>query len=385
MATTRDPALDLLRAIAVLLVVAAHTGSFMPLEQFPRLPAALAGSLGVEMFFSLSGFLIARILLAQEGTGFTWPAARRFIARRWLRTLPLWYAFLVVLALFGWHISPHDWVLGHGFVPAIAWHLRHAWSLGVEELFYLALPLAVLALGGGRGSVARAAGFALVLGFTLRLCAWLGASPQGFELELFRTNPVFRIDAAAPGVLAACWLHRHPAPGPAARGVLLAMALALAALVQAATALMFALGPAAHPVMVSTLVGTYHVALLPLLNLAAALAVVALAGALPRWRPATALARWSYGIYLFHLPIFTVTGPLAEGTRLAGLPAFALSLALSVALAALSWRWFERPILAWRDRHLPAPRATPLAHPVAIPLVPAPPPPVPRLASPASS
>jgi len=380
MPSSRDPALDLLRALAVLLVVAAHTSAFVPPDLFPRVPAALAGSLGVEVFFSLSGFLIARILLAQEGA-FPPAAARRFVARRWLRTLPLWYAFLAVLALLGWHVSPHDLVLGHGFVPAIAWHLRHAWSLAVEELFYLALPLAVLALGGGRGSVARAAGFALVLGFTLRLGTWFGASPQGFELELFRTNPVFRIDAAAPGVLAACWLHRRTARNaspldPAARGALLAAALALAALVQAATALMFTLGPTAHPALVSTLVAAYHVALLPLVNLAAALAILALAGALPRWRPAAALARWSYGLYLFHLPIFTVAGPLAQGTAFAGLPAFALSFALSLALAALSWRWFERPILAWRDRRLPAPHAAPLA---------APPPAVPRLASPAPS
>jgi peptidoglycan/LPS O-acetylase OafA/YrhL len=367
MATPRDPALDLLRACAVGLVLLAHAHPFVPAARFPHLAAAGTGTLGVEIFFSLSGFLIARLLLAQQDAPFTPARAARFIARRWLRTLPLWYAFLAALAALGWHISPHDLILAHGFVPAVAWHLRHAWSLGVEELFYLAFPLAVLGLGGGAGAVARAAWIALLLGFTLRLGTWFGGSPQGFELELFRTNPVFRIDAAAPGVLAACFLHARPrwAPRPGLRAALLATALALATAVLGAVQVMFALGPA-HAAAIDALVALYHLAMLPLLNLAAALAILALLGAWPPaatrpQRVASALARWSFGLYLFHLPLFTVAGPWVEGTALAGLPGFLLASAAATALAALSWRWFEAPILAWRDRRLPAHPTTPQA------------------------
>jgi peptidoglycan/LPS O-acetylase OafA/YrhL len=357
---SRDPALDAMRASAVALVLLAHAHPFMAPGSFPLLGAASAGTLGVEIFFSLSGFLIARLLLAQQSAPFTPARAARFVARRWLRTLPLWYAFLAVLAALGWHISPHDLILAHGFVPAVAWHLRHAWSLGVEELFYLSLPLAVLGLGGGAGAVARAAWIALLLGFTLRLGTWFGASPEGFELELFRTNPVFRIDAAAPGVLAACFVHARPrwAPSAGLRAALMAAALGLVAAVLAAVEVMFALGPE-HAGAITALVALYHLAMLPALNLGAALAILALLGAWPpagtrAQRLAGALARWSFGLYLFHLPIFTVAGPLSEGTALAGLPGFLLASAASIALAALSWRWFERPILEWRDRRLPA-------------------------------
>lgn len=85
--------LDILRSIAILLVVIGH-GSFMYahtfLEKFPFVPMVN----GVDIFFVLSGFLIGNILLKQLDKGLDIGALKTFYIRRWLRTLPLYYIIL---------------------------------------------------------------------------------------------------------------------------------------------------------------------------------------------------------------------------------------------------------------------------------------------------
>jgi peptidoglycan/LPS O-acetylase OafA/YrhL len=144
----RQPGLDLLRALAIIVVVIYHAG----IMGFP-LPGRVHrfGWIGVDLFFVLSGYLIGGQLLA--------PLARkqriklgRFFARRALRILP---AYLVVLAIYfslpSWREYPEmsqplwKFLLS---VQNIALHggtaLSHAWSLAVEDQFYLALPLLLL-------------------------------------------------------------------------------------------------------------------------------------------------------------------------------------------------------------------------------------------------
>ena len=364
----RDTGLDAIRALAILLVLAAHSHPFFAFGPTGSLLASFAGTMGVEVFFSLSGFLIGRILLAHEGQDFGWRAISRFLARRWLRTLPLYYVFLAVLFVAGWNLALHDVLLLQGFVPAIAWHLPHAWSLGVEEAFYLSLPLLVAGLGAGRHSVARAACVALLIGWTLRLGAYYGANPTGAALEWFRTNPIYRIDACALGVLVACLLKPRPgaapwAPTASLRIALVATAMLIAAAIGTAVVVMFSLD-ASHGPIITTLVALYHLGMLQALNLAAALAI---AGVLGLWmqpraaartsliaRAVATTSRLSYGLYLIHLPLFTVIGNHAAGQPWSGAPAYAVSLAATLLLAALAWRFVEAPCLAWRDRHVPA-------------------------------
>jgi peptidoglycan/LPS O-acetylase OafA/YrhL len=136
----------------VLWVVAYHLQHF---ELFPRLSGALGeafelGHAGVDLFFVLSGYLIGGIVLAElEATGTL--SARGFWWRRWLRTLPAYYATLAFIAItvalwpgtHGWS-SPASYLV---FLQNYASDLSHfgwSWSLCVEEHFYLALPIVVL-------------------------------------------------------------------------------------------------------------------------------------------------------------------------------------------------------------------------------------------------
>src|SRR5438034_1694893 len=146
----RQPGLDLLRALAIIVVVIYHAALF----GF-KLPGRVDrfGWIGVDLFFVLSGYLIGGQLLA--------PLARdrrinlgRFFARRALRIMPAYFAILAVYFLLPpWREYPEmsqplwKFLLS---VQNIALHcgtaFSHAWSLAVEDQFYLALPFLLLFL-----------------------------------------------------------------------------------------------------------------------------------------------------------------------------------------------------------------------------------------------
>jgi peptidoglycan/LPS O-acetylase OafA/YrhL len=145
----RQPGLDLLRALAILVVVVYHAG----IMGF-ALPGRVHrfGWIGVDLFFVLSGYLIGGGLVEPLASGQPIPF-RMFFARRALRILP---AYLVVLAIYaflpGWREYPEMSPLWKFVVSAqnIGLHggtaFSHAWSLAVEDQFYLLLPLILLLL-----------------------------------------------------------------------------------------------------------------------------------------------------------------------------------------------------------------------------------------------
>jgi peptidoglycan/LPS O-acetylase OafA/YrhL len=191
----RQPGLDLLRALAIIVVVIYHVG----IMGFP-LPGRVHrfGWIGVDLFFVLSGYLIGGQLLA--------PLARnqginlgRFFARRGLRILP---AYLVILAVYvflpSWREYPEmspQWkflisVQNIGLHGGTAF--SHAWSLAVEDQFYLLLPLILLFLNRSR-RVAVIVPCVIVLGgIALRTflayqnpAADFGVSWRGFQTLIY--------------------------------------------------------------------------------------------------------------------------------------------------------------------------------------------------------
>src|SRR5213595_4302033 len=144
----RQPGLDLLRALAIIVVVIYHAALF----GF-KLPGRVHrwGWIGVDLFFVLSGYLIGGQLLAQLARNNRLDL-RRFYARRALRILP---AYLVILTIYFllplWREYPDMaqplWKFLFS-LQNIALHggtaFSHAWSLAVEDQFYLALPFTLL-------------------------------------------------------------------------------------------------------------------------------------------------------------------------------------------------------------------------------------------------
>jgi peptidoglycan/LPS O-acetylase OafA/YrhL len=141
--------LDVLRAAAILAVVYAHGGHLLE----PLVPAEkydLFALEGVTPFFVLSGFLIGRMLLRVYLEGMEGRALLTFWSRRWFRTLPTYFLVLALLSLFagpgaGFGPQPRSIAAYSAFLQNLAWphpeFFPEAWSLAVEEWFYLLTPL----------------------------------------------------------------------------------------------------------------------------------------------------------------------------------------------------------------------------------------------------
>lgn len=151
------PALDGLRAAAVLLVIADHFAVTIWQRHYPTgtwltsLPFVHFGWTGVDLFFVLSGFLIGRqVWQEKKRTGaVNFP---RFFVRRAFRIWPLYFATLLLMAAGLGHIQPRwpDWLLVSNYFPT---PYARSWSLSTEEMFYIVVPLLVGAIGkiGGKG------------------------------------------------------------------------------------------------------------------------------------------------------------------------------------------------------------------------------------------
>lgn len=140
--------LDILRAMAILFVVMVHGGHFMPPERYKYIYHIIFD--GVAMFFVLSGFLIGGILIKIiNSQGINFKIILNFWKRRWFRTLPNYFLILIVLLLIGIFFT-EDFVISDKYKYFIftqnlfTEHPRffgEAWSLSIEEWFYLLLPI----------------------------------------------------------------------------------------------------------------------------------------------------------------------------------------------------------------------------------------------------
>ena len=158
----RIPSLDGLRAISIMLVLLGHLAGT---RGFGEVDLGIGdfAHMGVQVFFVISGFLITRLLLAeQQRKGSV--SLRRFYARRCLRLFPACYAYIAVvsvLALVGFvsltaRDQLHSITYTVNFLPHAAWEIGHLWSLSVEEQFYLLWPFAFVMLAPRRAGWAAA-------------------------------------------------------------------------------------------------------------------------------------------------------------------------------------------------------------------------------------
>lgn len=193
------PVLDGVRAVAIGGVLLFHG----------QVPSAALGWAGVNLFFVLSGFLITGILLdAKTGNRYF----RNFYARRTLRIFPIYYAVLLsaiaVSIVKGnargdytlWHLSyMQNWIQVHDrFNSPLFGSLGHTWSLAVEEQFYLLWPL--LVYFSSKRTLKIIIGSLLLLTPMVRLVFWAATDNVFYQNALLITQ----VDALAFGSLVAC-------------------------------------------------------------------------------------------------------------------------------------------------------------------------------------
>jgi peptidoglycan/LPS O-acetylase OafA/YrhL len=339
------PQLDGVRALAVSLVIVQHyTRHELPLA---------TGRTGVILFFILSGFLITGILLdarqrARAAGSPAPPVLRRFYGRRFLRIFPLYYASLAVLyaagvpevkGYAGWHLAYLSNVL---FCRLDAWPAAtaHLWSLAVEEQFYLLWPLAILfapealLLPGMLALAAAAPAARLVLAL---------ASPNQIAPYVL---PFCVFDSLGLGALLAyAWRYEVLPWRRLARLVAVLSASALAAFAALYAALRHA---GWNEVVWVTASDTLTAAAMLFLVFGAAAGAAGPFARLLGARPLVYLGRISYGLYLWHLfvpPLLYRALAAAGVAQPPNGPALWIAwTALTVAVSALSWHLFERPI-----------------------------------------
>jgi peptidoglycan/LPS O-acetylase OafA/YrhL len=344
------PSLDGVRGLSVLIIMGVHLG----------LPGVTGGYLAVDLFFALSGFLITRQLIHEWHCGRV--SLRRFYTRRAFRLFPALILLIAGLAAYAHHeLSPA--VTGEidrtaayslAYVMNIAWasgwvtasSLSHLWTLSVEEQFYVLWPaLLMLALASRRP---RSSAVVLATVLATASVAW-----RAYRMA---THPDLRayiiIDTRADGLLFGClgamMLAWMPAPIAGRRGQLLMRA----AFVAAASYLGWR--------VVVPSPATYLPWGLTWFGLACATFVVGAVAApmriVDRLLQIPVLAwtgRRSYGLYLWHLPLFLLPLPYlgdAAHPSWANPATFAARIVLAFLAAGLSFALVEQPVLALRKR-----------------------------------
>ncbi len=356
-ATPRRFGLDLVRAASALGVAIAHSYFVVG----PNLPEGLVftnalGLLGVEMFFVLSGFLIGGIVL-ELGERLAAPTGVwTFWRRRWLRTIPNYLLFLVIWTII---LACQDGSLPNyprflsftqNLIAPRLGPFPESWSLAIEEWFYLLFPLGVF-LGLKSGAGARRAFLLsalvlLVVPAALRF--WhVHAHEPTWDLGV-RQIVVFRLDAIAWGILAAALRAARPAWW---------LTLRLPAFWLGATTLWFLSDfylRGNHDA--SGFAKTWMFSLLPLGGalLLPLFDQMHVTSDTPLFRSVRALARWSYSLYLVNLPLGTLIHLVVQVPNAKETPGFALLvegiyLTLCLSLAALVYRFFEKPIMELRE------------------------------------
>lgn len=359
------PELDGMRALAVLAVFVWHTWAVLLPNPFASDPP-LAGFLGVDIFFVLSGFLITTLLLEER------ESTRRirlpaFYGRRALRLIPA----LVVLIGIGWIAAttadayplPYEQeaLLTVGYVSNWFVHtlgpLTHTWSLAIEEQYYLVWA-AALYFFLARGVSRRVLGWFAIggaIGVAVIRLAVYGKFERVLAINAFTTYS--HIDALFLGNAVALvpefwtWVRRRWV-------VLAAAAGALAILLLPPDALG---GPAAfteQPALRTGVPDIYFRGLLTVFAFCIAVLVARIHQArrdtFTWWlgrQPLPAIGRISYGLYLFHLPLFIIVAVEMESDS--GLTRSVVAWTASFACAIASYLLVERPALRLKSRLVP--------------------------------
>lgn len=354
-------ALDGLRGFAVLAVMLFHA----------QVPRVIGGFLGVDVFFVLSGFLITLQLL-HEVQKYGRVNLRKFFLRRVVRLQPALLLVLVAYSL-GWVAGM---VPGSGqqlvqdvILVLMAWvnwsrafewqaadYLGHAWSLGIEEQFYFFWAIVFFAFGDEARKPFRIATFASVGVIASTVCMWwlsrngasvvrlyngldtralallCGCAFAGFT---YARNP--QCLDTSPRPTRACGAQKRTDPSSADMvfGVLSLLGLLVAiANFKWADAMMYPLGYMGVALLTVGLIN------------AIVFAPTSGVAVLFSWRPFVGIGKISYGLYLWHYPLFRVAEEWGSAENWPRTLTMTAAAAVTAMASVASYRWLERPLRA---------------------------------------
>jgi len=345
LASARMPGLDGIRALAVCAVVWHHTHGAIA-----YLPMSRNGFLGVDVFFVLSGFLITTLLLNEKAKSGR-ISLRHFYVRRSLRIFPLYYVVLLMLTMYFLFVGGESNQRA-SFLHELPFHATYTsnlvevhsmmaitWSLSTEEQFYLLWPPLLAFLG--LWSVPVLALFLVVnqavnFGGLDGLLSSVGMAYESLVILQCTFTPII-LGALLAFALASDRIRTHLGRVMPRWTLLLFVVLMLIAAnvpgdIRGWPRLSFQLATAAF---------LAAVVLQPTHRMVSAL----------EWKPLVYIGTVSYGVYLLHMLVvdvmkrgFAKTGLQSEGLF------FCACLAGTIALAGVSFRYFERPLLRLKDR-----------------------------------
>lgn len=316
----RIPSLDGLRAISITLVVLAH------LIQWGHVSIPFmdeTGTLGVQVFFVLSGYLITNLLLREQERTST-ISLRDFYIRRAFRIFPAAFVFIAIVVVVYWHeIRWYHTAAALFYVAnmdaARPWVFGHLWSLGIEEQFYLLWPLTIKKWHRHKTAIL--------------LCVFVGASFFRASIFAFKVPQVLRgslpayADQLAIGCLLAILAPRLPR-------------------IKSSWAFLLLVGIALHPWFPADTVPrtlTRLFLIQPLVNLSIAaivLHVIQVPYRALNWAPVVWMGKVSYSLYLWQ-QLFCANPGMRGGYSLA---------LMALGAASLSYYLVEQPMLRLRDK-----------------------------------
>ncbi|MGN5108191.1 acyltransferase family protein [Aeromonas hydrophila] len=343
--------LDICRASAILLVLLSHGRRLL----FPIFPDAqffkFGGFLGVEIFFVLSGFLIGSIIIEKSSKSDSrWRWIPKFWGRRFLRTYPNYLLFLLLnwLIIDSWRpesipdlwrymtftqslLSPHPSFFGE------------AWSLVIEEIFYLFIPIIMVFTWRSSAVQALLTTLFILLVFSFMMRIIFVCSEPELTFNQVRSTALLRLDSIMIGVLTSylyyhCKLWRD-------RTIKAAPFLALLLI----PVVIISMQP--DEVMDDSLF--LKVMLFPIANIAAAgLLVLGMELRINNliYRLVRPVARWSYSAYLVNLLVLSAMNFYLPSVTVNTAILYWLGFIFTtLTLSAVTYNSFERNVLLWRD------------------------------------
>jgi peptidoglycan/LPS O-acetylase OafA/YrhL len=346
--------LDIFRSLAILLVLFIHTRGLLPFE----LPAIFSVHLpdGVDLFFVLSGYLIGRQLITtiEKNETYGFRDVITFLKRRWFRTLPNYYLFLLInILLVSLSLTPGtlDKLVLPYFVFMQNFHKPYdvffweSWSLAVEEWFYLVFPFVLFIIGMmartfkmKKKYVVYASIFLLL---TIPLCIRMYMNQEPLDWDLFfRKLVITRLDTIAFGILGAAIHFYKPSFWKKSKYISLAIGIILSGLFL----LDFTQNEGFKKTFYYSIVGFTILLFIPFF---ASLQIKYRSVSIIRM-----LSKVSFSLYLTHIPVMQLLDHFTPDfdVSIRNTLIFCLTWIVSIALSYVIYRFYERPMTALRDR-----------------------------------